>query len=84
MTRNTTSRPKSVFAERIKARLVSLGISQKDVATQAGVSAPLISHLLTGRVLSVDASIVFVLADALKCDARWLVTGEGTAEKKEA
>lgn len=71
---------KSSFADRVNARMIVLNLRQKDVCQTCGLSQAMMSHICRGVVQSIDANLMFRLADALKCNARWLTSGEGDAE----
>lgn len=71
---------KNDFNRRVNRRLRQLGIRQLDLAQRTGFSQGRISHICLGRNKVVEAPDIFILADALECDPRWLATGE-TAEE---
>ncbi len=64
------------LARRVGRRMVALGLRQRDLITETGLSQAAVNHICTGRVNTVQAPVIFKLADALKCDAKWLATGE--------
>lgn len=61
---------------RVKQRMWDLGYSQKELIERSGLKQAFVSHIIHGRTKMVGAPVIFQLADALKCDARWLATGE--------
>jgi phage repressor protein C with HTH and peptisase S24 domain len=60
--------------DRIKSRRATLGLSQQELADQAGVSQQLIGKLETGAAESTAKLIQ--IAKALECDPEWLQTGK--------
>lgn len=68
----------TTVADRMKARMVTLGMSQAQLSRATGMSTANVSNILNG-VVSNPIHYAFELADALKCDARWLMTGKGEA-----
>ena len=70
------------ICERVKQRREQLGLSVAEVAKRASVSESLVQMIergIRGRdaggVTKTGAATAFALADALECDARWLVLG---------
>lgn len=64
------------LARRVGRRMVALGIRQRDIIAKTGLSQAAVNHICTGRVNTVQAPVIFKLAEALECDAKWLATGE--------
>ncbi|WP_080409079.1 helix-turn-helix transcriptional regulator [Burkholderia ubonensis] len=65
------------FGRRAKERRDALGLSQKQVADQVGVSQPAIAKIEAGG--STTTTRGFALARALKTTLEWLEFGEGVA-----
>jgi transcriptional regulator with XRE-family HTH domain len=74
------AKKKNGFNRRVARRIKALGLRAVDVADAIGASQGYISHLRSGYIQSVNMDVLFKLADALHCDARWLATGEEVAE----
>lgn len=66
----------NTFTERLNMALQRRGITQRALSEAAGLSEGYVSHICVGRMKSVTAPIIFRIADALECSARWLATGE--------
>lgn len=69
------------FGIRIREAREALGLSQIELAQASSSAQTTISQLETGRRRDMSASDVFALADALRVDARWLVTGDNMADR---
>lgn len=65
--------PVSILQDRIKARLVALGLSPRAASLRAGTSADAIRNILRGLSSSPKQSTLRALATALECDVRYLV-----------
>ena len=55
----------------------NLGLTQAELAEQAGVAQPTIHRILSGKISTTTKLVE--LAKALKCDVEWLVAGNGPA-----
>lgn len=64
------------LGRRVIRRMHALGLKQRDVVERSGFSQARVSHICLGRIKTVEAPAIFVLAEALECDAKWLATGE--------
>ena len=64
------------LGERIKSRREALGLSQKDLADQVGVSAAMICWLERGTK-SPSLQLGFQLAEVLGTNVEWLLGVEG-------
>lgn len=73
----------STIADRVKARMVILNVSQAQLARNAGVTRMAINCLCNG-VTRNPSNFLFELADALDCDARWLLKGITEDEARKA
>lgn len=62
---------------RIRQRLDILGISRETASKDAGLSPAYLKQFLSGRQQDITISKLDALADALKTNAVWLMTGEG-------
>ena len=62
--------------DRIRKRIVDLGINQSELSKLVGVSKATITFWLNGTN-KLKADNLLALAKALRCSARWLATGEG-------
>lgn len=69
--------------KRVRRMMQATGITQIELAERTGLTQGGIGHIVTGRTKMVGAEIIFKLADALQCDARWLATGELTEVNEE-
>ncbi|MGL4735759.1 MAG: helix-turn-helix domain-containing protein [Enterovibrio sp.] len=65
------------LAGRVNARIKELNFPRSVVARRSGVTVSQIGHICAGRVVMISAVLAVRLADALQCDLRWLITGEG-------
>ncbi|PSV11684.1 phage repressor protein [Photobacterium kishitanii] len=63
------------LAERTLNRRKELNLTQDDVAKATGTTRVSISNIELGISLNVRASTLFALAEALNCDAEWLLNG---------
>lgn len=66
------------FASRFDQALALRGTSQNQVEIEASLSKGQISKMRSRGALRIEPTLMFALADALRVDARWLFTGEGT------
>lgn len=65
----------STFTTRVNEQMAKTGVRQKDIVQATGMSQGHVSHICLGRIKKVEAGLIFPLADALKCEARWLAMG---------
>jgi transcriptional regulator with XRE-family HTH domain len=65
------------LAERIAARRRELGLRQEDLANAAGVSTAAVSQWEKGHTKNLRLEHLFVIADKLKVQPRWLALGQG-------
>jgi transcriptional regulator with XRE-family HTH domain len=63
------------LARRVRRSLKAKGLTQQDLVNRTGLSQAHISHVMTGRILSVRSDDLFKIADAIGVDPRWLATG---------
>ncbi len=70
------------LGRRVIRRLSQTGTTQKELAAATGLTQSFISHICTGRVKTIGSDLIFPLAEALQCDAKWLAMGE-RAETEE-
>jgi transcriptional regulator with XRE-family HTH domain len=68
----------TTVGDRIRQRRLLLDISQKELAKRAGLAQPTISSL--EQNIASNSRALPKIADALKCNALWLQTGEGDPE----
>jgi phage repressor protein C with HTH and peptisase S24 domain len=66
------------FKDRLTQRLKETGLTQSELAKRIGVSKTTITFWKTG-VNKLSGENLMALAKALRCSARWLATGEGSA-----
>lgn len=67
------------FGSRVRETRAQLGITQRELAREAGVHFASIGKIETGsRDTAPGAELVAKLATALRVDANWLLTGEQT------
>lgn len=64
------------LSERVKERMNHMCFTQKVLIERSGLKQAFVSHIIHGRTKMVGAPIIFKLADALQCGARWLATGK--------
>ncbi len=67
---------KITFADRLISRRNELNITQDELARMANVSRMGISKIELGLTQHARSDTLFAIADALKCSARWLLSGE--------
>ncbi len=67
----------SDLAQRISLRLNDLGLTQKELASSCGVSAPAVNDWITGKTKSLKASTLLKAAKALSVNPQWLESGLG-------
>ena len=63
------------FAKRVKRRRKELGLTQGKLAELSGLKQPDISKIELGQIKQTVE--IVGLAEALKCNAHWLQTGDG-------
>ncbi len=66
------------FKDRLTQRLKETGLTQSELAKRINVSKTTITFWKTG-VNKLSGENLMALAKALRCSARWLATGEGSA-----
>lgn len=70
---------------RIKgARLAAQFTSQAGFAVACGISRQYMNNLEKDRVQKPDASVMARIAEVANVDDHWLITGEGTPERRRA
>jgi len=67
--------------KRVRRMMQATGITQVELAEKTGFTQGGIGHIITGRTKMVGGEVLFKLADALGCDARWLATGDSTGDE---
>lgn len=72
------------LGDRVLKRRTQLGLTQEQLAGQAGISRMGVAKIELAVTQSARADTLFALAKALKCDPRWLLFGEGTPELNES
>lgn len=70
----------ALIAERIRNQRLRLGLSQSQVAEQAGVTTQAISLWENGKT-SPGGSNIAALAKALQCDISWLIEGQSDEDR---
>lgn len=65
---------------RIKRRLDLLQMRPAELARRVGLTRGAVAHWGTGGARGLALSHVHPVADALRCEARWLLTGTGPEE----
>jgi transcriptional regulator with XRE-family HTH domain len=73
----------SHLAQRIRQRLSDLDMSQRELASSCGVSAPAVNDWVTGKTLSLKASTLLKAAKALGVSPQWLESGVGVKSPRE-
>jgi DNA-binding XRE family transcriptional regulator len=64
------------FGERLKRARLAAGMTQQELADACGLTNAMISKCESGLTDAVLAPNLFAMADALRVDARWLMTGQ--------
>jgi len=64
----------TALARNIRARLLQLNMTQKQLGDLAGISQVMVHKLLSGKVANTSKAVS--IAKALECSAEWLVEGE--------
>ena len=81
MVANKNARTKTgSLASRIKERLEKLGKSERKASLEAGLSDSFLRNIREGKSLSPRIDTLEKIADILKTNAQWLMSGEGNAE----
>lgn len=63
------------LSKNVRTQMQNLGLTQAELAEQAGVAQPTIHRILSGKISTTTKLVE--LAKALKCDVEWLVAGDG-------
>lgn len=63
------------FSERMRSRRIEMGISQRDLGRQTGISPPQLSRYEGGSIPRPD--IASKIANVLRVNREWLMSGEG-------
>lgn len=74
----------NTVSARIKAAREHRGMSQSDLARATGLSRQAISQLENGITKKPEPANLFLIADALQYEARYLVTGAGPKTAEQA
>lgn len=69
------------FMRRVQLRMTQLDVNQSELARRIGVNHASVSGWMSGR-FTPQLFAVLELPKALQCDGHWLLTGEGTPDKK--
>jgi transcriptional regulator with XRE-family HTH domain len=81
------------FGDRLKRARLAAGMTQQELADACGLTNAMISKCESGLTDAVLAPNLFAMADVLRVDARWLMTGQDgerndltglSAEQREA
>lgn len=70
--------------KRLEELLAESGTTQTALAKQVGVKRGAISAIVRGRTKNPRPAHLFLIADALGVEPRWLATGQGPKNKKDA
>lgn len=70
------------FSQRISLLMSRLGLNQKELARQLGISQPAVSLYLKGRMPPAD--VIFRLARLANTSMEWILTGEQKPEPEGA
>jgi transcriptional regulator with XRE-family HTH domain len=73
----------SHLAQRIRQRLSDLDLSQRELASSCGVSAPAVNDWLSGKTQSLKASTLLKAAKALSVSPQWLENGVGVKSPRD-
>ncbi len=73
----------STPGERIKMARQNAGLTQKQLADLMRKSVSMISNLETGASVNPTPETLYLLADVLDCNPRWLGIGQGEMYGKE-
>jgi transcriptional regulator with XRE-family HTH domain len=65
------------LADRLRARSAQLHLNAQQLATRAGVNRSFVYDILRRRSVSPAADKLAKVAEVLKVDTGWLLTGEG-------
>ncbi|PCE67570.1 LexA family transcriptional regulator [Salinivibrio sp. YCSC6] len=71
------------LGERVLKRRTELGLTQDQLASQAGISRMGVAKIELSVTQSARADTLFSLAKALKCKPEWLLYGKGSPELDE-
>lgn len=67
------------LAERAKLRMKELDLNQVQLGELAGISQNTVHKILSGKTR--ETKKLALIAQALKCSAEWLATGQGPMEQ---
>lgn len=70
---------KDQIAERMRSVMEETGLSARDISDTTGAALSVVHKWARGTTRPA-ADYIFALADALGCDARWLITGESAPQ----
>ena len=70
------------FSERLKEMMEKRGMRQIDLVNKTGLSKPLISSYVNGRIEPRDERLQLIAA-ALNCDPLWLAGYDGEVEDQD-
>jgi transcriptional regulator with XRE-family HTH domain len=73
----------SHLAQRIRQRLSELDMSQRELASSCGVSAPAVNDWVSGKTQSLKASTLLKAAKALAVSPQWLENGVGVKSLRD-
>ncbi|USD64234.1 helix-turn-helix domain-containing protein [Vibrio sp. SCSIO 43136] len=68
------------IGERVNERMHVVGISQAQLAREAGVTSVTMMRIRNGEATNVRATTAIKLAKSLKCSINWLILGRGPVE----
>lgn len=74
----------TTYADRLKFAMGFRGISQAELARRAKVTRSAVNQALSATSQWPKADNIFPMADALRFQARWLMTGHGPKTAEEA
>jgi transcriptional regulator with XRE-family HTH domain len=74
----------NTIQERIKFARESAGLKKADLVRAVGVSAPTISDWESGKIKNIEGENLRKLANALKVNSDWLLTGKGPRNRVDS
>lgn len=72
------------FATRLKEARLAAGYTQEQVAELCNITDGAVSAWERGQAVKISAQTLFSVADLLRVDPRWLVTGERRTHEQAA
>ena len=73
----------TTIGDRIRQRMKGFGMNQIELAEKIGVKGPSLNDIISGKTKAPRPTTLMKLAEMLETNAQWLLTGEGTPDKRD-